>query len=260
VYLRHADVAAHAPRRAESPLVTIRTCCRAGAFTLLELLVTVAIIALLIAILLPSLAAGREAARRTRCLSNMRQLQIAQVTYAHENRDLLIVAGDGTEQGSWMGALAKYGSIPEVRRCPGDRSPHFGEPLPGTTPPRYRNTSFGINNYVSPTHAPFGRKLIRRLSDVRLPARVIQLAELAETGSYAGADHLHVQDFYLAAAPHVTVALIDVQMPLGRHGGQAKSWDATLSYGFLDGHAEGRAVRKVYSDPGDNLFDPEVAR
>jgi prepilin-type N-terminal cleavage/methylation domain-containing protein len=58
----------------------------AGGFTLIELLVVVAVIGVLVAIVLPALAGARESARRTVCLSNLRQMHVACRTYADENR------------------------------------------------------------------------------------------------------------------------------------------------------------------------------
>lgn len=57
-----------------------------SAFTLVELLVVVGIIALLVAIFMPSLMMARRAANRLACASNLRQLATALINYSTENR------------------------------------------------------------------------------------------------------------------------------------------------------------------------------
>ncbi len=66
--------------------------CRGGAFTLIELLVVISIIALLIALLLPALAAVQESAHTVKCMSNLRQFAVGIREYATDERDRLIPA------------------------------------------------------------------------------------------------------------------------------------------------------------------------
>lgn len=59
-----------------------------GGFTLVELLVVVAIIGVLVALLLPAIQAARESSRRTQCQNNLRQLGIATLIYHDAHRSL----------------------------------------------------------------------------------------------------------------------------------------------------------------------------
>ncbi|TWT43125.1 DUF1559 domain-containing protein [Botrimarina hoheduenensis] len=79
--------------------------CSKRAFTLVELLVVIAIIGILVALLLPAVQAAREAARRSTCVNNMRQLALATLNFESANRYLPPGAGTCVDtQGlpSWL--------------------------------------------------------------------------------------------------------------------------------------------------------------
>ncbi|HEX4055170.1 MAG TPA: type II secretion system protein [Tepidisphaeraceae bacterium] len=66
-----------------------------GAFTLVELLVVIGIIAVLIAILLPALSKARQQSMTVQCMSNMRQVGLALLQYADQNDGYLFPNGLG---------------------------------------------------------------------------------------------------------------------------------------------------------------------
>lgn len=104
-------------------------------FTLIELLVVVAIIGVLIALLLPSLTNAREAARKTACLVNQKNIFLGYMMYAEANNDFPPEAWSGPDyflyKGnhniSWARCLMnnKYLEQNGVFHCPSHR-PRFG--------------------------------------------------------------------------------------------------------------------------------------
>jgi prepilin-type N-terminal cleavage/methylation domain-containing protein/prepilin-type processing-associated H-X9-DG protein len=74
-------------------------------FTLIELLVVISVIAVLMAILMPSLSRAREQARSVACRSNLRQWGIASTMFAQENDDRLVAEYD---EGIWHSAIRPY--------------------------------------------------------------------------------------------------------------------------------------------------------
>ncbi|HUB26994.1 MAG TPA: type II secretion system protein [Tepidisphaeraceae bacterium] len=226
-------------------------------FTLVELLVVVGIIAAIIAILLPTLTKARQAAMRTQCLSNIRCLEMAQSVYAAELQNQLVDAGDGSyaPQGSWIDLLQPYSAKPLVRRCPADLSPYWVSLDADLSPAVYRLTSYGLNSYIT-SHAPLGTIPPVKINRVPHSSQVIQFVELAELGSYAVADHVHIDDVYNPLLPNATLPSLCGQMPIGRHGGVRDAWSGILNYGFVDGHAESLPLSTVYTSNTENLFNP----
>jgi prepilin-type N-terminal cleavage/methylation domain-containing protein/prepilin-type processing-associated H-X9-DG protein len=100
-----------------------------SAFTLVELLIVIAIICLLAAILFPVFALARENARRSACLSNMKQIGLSMQMYLSDYDETYVptILADtnvsATNPYGWADALYPYTKSVQLFQCPSDKRP-----------------------------------------------------------------------------------------------------------------------------------------
>lgn len=110
-------------------------------FTLIELLIVIAIISILAAMLFPVFAQAKASAKRTVCLSNLKEVGLANQLYAGDFDDIYVgdEIQDGSETRYWGDILDKYAKHGEAL----ETCPVAGFPFDDTQPWTY---SYAINN------------------------------------------------------------------------------------------------------------------
>ena len=157
-----------------------------SAFTLIELLVVIAIIAILAAILFPVFARARENARRSSCLSNLKQigLGVMQYTQDYDEKYPMGFRGDGVNK-TWFLDTVPYIKSEQVFRCPSDPvgvgNATWAGPRLSYASNGYLTNQFGAYEFrgiLNPEQS-WVTKNVRSLSEINLPAQSIMVSERA---------------------------------------------------------------------------------
>jgi len=156
-------------------------------FTLIELLVVIAIISIIAAILFPVFARAREKARQTSCLSNVKQIGVAMLSYAQDYDECYPIATQSpypSQAGPYIGLLTlPYVNNKHIWRCP-------SRPDTAWNDTAWWGTSGFACHYAYPGQSFFcynwyyGR--VVTLADITEPASSVLLSESNEPGTDRG--------------------------------------------------------------------------
>lgn len=228
-----------------------------SAFTLVELLIVIVIIAILSGMLLPALSHAKNRATTTQCLNNLKQLNICWHMYSGENDDRLgannsvnvtlgnnttLLSGlswalaEPTDAGIKGGYLWPMNESLGIYHCPADRNPQGNTPLPQRI--RSYTMSQSVNGFPDYnlwvyTNIP----MFRKMSDIRSPNPDKCMVFVDEN------ENTLVDSLFGMPTKKFNGTLSWWSLPSNRHN-QA----ANLS--FADGHAaiEKWRVPKVFSE------------
>ena len=211
----------------------------AKGFTLLELLVVIAIIAILTALLLPALSSAKTQAKKTSCLNNLKQIQLAWQMYADEAADFIVTndwaPGDMNSPGDatntlllQQGFLYPYCKSTAIFKCPAD-----GYPSPKTHVVNVR--SYSMNTYLDGydtaaelADAPGLYVVQTKLSQITSPAPVSRIVFVDESENTIDDCNFGVIPSLLGTANPPCNHWENY--PTARHGNAA-------TFSFADGHS-----------------------
>jgi len=237
-----------------------------AAFTLIELLVTIAIIAILASILFPVFARARESARRTSCLSNMKQaglgmmmyLQDYDETYPHYSTNYPHGAGPKPEGGWWYTSSSEGDSwfwqnmiFPYVKNINVFQCPSSPSDRTYAFPPGPYSYQYGANIQVLNIRVKSGEpNPPLKMAAVAAPASIYMLMDSGfYTASYSyitnppgsiGAYYIPGACGLLTAAPSYTPTYHS-DCYVGRHF-------SGVNVSFTDGHAKWLSINVLATE------------
>jgi prepilin-type N-terminal cleavage/methylation domain-containing protein/prepilin-type processing-associated H-X9-DG protein len=259
---------------------------RRNAFTLIELLVVIAIISILAAILFPVFSQAREKARQTTCLSNIKQLALADLQYCQDNDEAyvrvkqLALTGPADPQLMekpqdspvtpapylmWAGILEPYTKSTGIIVCP-SAGYKIVSPGPDTytfdavedTLTNDSQLSIGINSAVDPLGSIGCLEALAAQTSANPPA--CNTPPLDSSFPYPSQSPVFADSVPNNPAntlnpnppnpnPFPLGFIVNAAFPLDISGGLTDRHTKGTNIGFLDGHVKWYATTQVYATP-----------
>jgi prepilin-type N-terminal cleavage/methylation domain-containing protein/prepilin-type processing-associated H-X9-DG protein len=206
-------------------------------FTLVELLVVLAVIAILAALLLPALAAAKEKGRQSACINSVRQQTLAVLMYADDHQGILPPTAyndAATNEVDWPTLLDPYlNYVAKIHLCPSDRKSLLN--------------SYGLNELVFVDLTDPNPPPPSRLTSVRSVATTIMQGDIG------------TEDDFLTPRPD-TLKLTAPGSPLNddKDARPATRHSNRCDLGFMDGHGEHLRLTQFYTgqNPTNKWFMP----